>query len=135
MNRYLLLLVLLVASPVYASEASYFTGFIDWFSGQANDLHNLFTNSVPSAAQRFAAWAIEFCLYVKLYIFYQSAVFAFGIAQQFANDLHLSAFLAAAVSGLPDNVKAVANMWGLPDCVNFIVHCWLTRFVMNFMGW
>lgn len=131
----LFILLLCASSPAFASEAGFFSGFINWFSGIASDIHFFFTDSIPSMMERLTAWGVEYFVYAKLYLLYKSALFCFGVAKVIAADLHLSAYLSSAVSGLPENVKAVATLWGVPDCLNFMIHCWLTRFVMSFMGW
>lgn len=134
-NRILFVLLLAVASPAFASESGFWTGFVNYITEAINSLVTLFTENVPDMLSRFTAWAIEFAVYLKLYLFYKAALFAFSVAQHIANDLHLSEYLMSAISALPQNVQAVGRAWGLPDCINFIVHCWLTRFVMTFMGW
>ena len=131
----LFVLLFVVASPAFASEAGFWSGFTTYISGVLDNIWYFFSHSIPDAIDRFIAWGIEYAVYIKLYLFYNSVLHAYSIAQHLSANLHLSEYLTAAVSGLPGPVQAVGRMWGIPDCINFLVNCWLTRFVMTFMGW
>jgi len=137
MNRYLIFipLILLISIPAHASESGFITGFIDWFTGSFNELSDFFTKSVPSMIQRALAYFIEWAVYLKFYLWLGTIKFAYGIAQNIANDLMVFQYLSTAVASLPPDLQFTLNSWNVPNCINLVVNAYITRFVLDFMGW
>lgn len=141
MIKYIFICLLFISVPVFAADTdttswlSFITDFIDWVKSIFNDIDTFFTVSLPALLTRFTAWGIEYYVVLKLKAMYSMTLFAYGVAQQISEDLHLSQYLSSAVSGLPSDLKYLLNSWGIFNAINFVINCFITRFVLNILGW
>jgi hypothetical protein len=136
----LFLFLLLLSAPAFAADdTSHWYGFIldffNWIKDVIANFVSTFLDGLLATLHRALAYFIEWAVVVKLKLWLSGAEFAYGVAQEIADDLNLSGYLMEAVSSLPSDLKYVLNLWGVPNCLNIIMNAYLTKFVMNFMGW